>query len=83
MSRIHLEGVNTAMLILTSLFFVAQLVVRVSKRKPFELHALLCYFSYICCYVGMWVMYLKENDPLYRAEGVQRGEIPMYPEVRE
>lgn len=82
MDRTHLEGVNTAMLVLTSLFFVAQLYIRISKRKPYELHAFFCYFSYIC-YVGMWVMYIEENKPLYRAEGVQRGEIPMYPEIRE
>lgn len=82
MSRSQLEGTNTAMLALTSLFVVVRVAVRVTKRKPFELHDFFCYASYIC-YVAMWIMYFKENDPLYRAEGVQRGEIPPYPEIRE
>ncbi|KAF2704598.1 hypothetical protein K504DRAFT_507071 [Pleomassaria siparia CBS 279.74] len=77
MSRSSLERVNTAMLVLTSLFFVARVLVRVTKRKPFELHDILCYSSYIC-YVAMWVMYWKEIDPLYKLQAVQRGEAPPY-----
>ncbi|KAF1843358.1 uncharacterized protein K460DRAFT_143935 [Cucurbitaria berberidis CBS 394.84] len=80
MSRSHLERVNTAMLSLTSLFFVSRIIVRVTKRKPFELHDFFCCFSYIC-YVAMCVMYFKENGPLYRAESVQRGETAPYPEI--
>ncbi|KAF2004706.1 hypothetical protein P154DRAFT_519182 [Amniculicola lignicola CBS 123094] len=80
MSRGHLEGVNTAMLVLTSLIFVARVVARFTHRMPFELHDFFCWFSYVC-YVAMVVMFFKENSPLYRAEAVQRGEIPIYPEL--
>ncbi|KAF2131846.1 hypothetical protein P153DRAFT_373712 [Dothidotthia symphoricarpi CBS 119687] len=79
MSRGQLEGVNTVMLALTSLVFVARVLIRVTKRN-FEMHDFFCYLSYIC-YLAMWVMYLKENGPLYRAEGMQRGEIPPYPDI--
>jgi hypothetical protein len=80
MNRRRLEGTNTALLVLTSVFFVSRVVVRLARRKRFELHDLFCWLSYIC-YVCMWVMYRYENDPLYRAEGVQRGEIPPYPNI--
>ncbi|KAH6865672.1 hypothetical protein BKA58DRAFT_461582 [Alternaria rosae] len=80
MSRRELEGISIAMLTLTSLVFVARIVTRVSKRRTFELQDFFCYLSYIC-YVAMLVMFFKENDPLYRAERVQRGEAPLYPEL--
>ncbi|KAF2114826.1 hypothetical protein BDV96DRAFT_494291 [Lophiotrema nucula] len=80
MNRRRLEGVNTAMLVVTAVFFAARVVVRLVKRKPFELHDVFCYSSFLC-YVGMCVMYYKENDPLYRVEGVQRGEIPPYSDI--
>jgi hypothetical protein len=82
MNRRRLEGTNTALLVLTSVVFVSRVVVRLARRKRFELHDLFCWLSYIC-YVCMWVMYRYENDPLYRAEGVQRGEIAPYPKISE
>ncbi|KAI4925521.1 hypothetical protein J4E85_007400 [Alternaria conjuncta] len=78
MSRRELEGINTAMLTLTSLVFVARIVIRLSKRRTFELQDFFCCLSYLF-YVAMLVMFFKENDPLYRAERVQRGEAPLYP----
>lgn len=82
MARSHLDGVNIAMLALTSLLFVCRIVVRINQRKPYELHDFFCQSSFVC-YIAMWVMYFRENDPLYRAEGVQRGEIAPYPEIRK
>ncbi|KAI4924299.1 uncharacterized protein J4E92_007380 [Alternaria infectoria] len=78
MSRRELEGINTAMLTLTSLVFVARIAIRLSKRRTFELQDFFCCLSYLF-YVAMLVMFFKENDPLYRAERVQRGEAPLYP----
>ncbi|KAJ4985185.1 hypothetical protein SVAN01_09321 [Stagonosporopsis vannaccii] len=80
MPRAQLEGVNTAMLVVTSIFFMTRLAVRAYQRKPYELHEFFCHAAFVC-YVAMWVMYYKENDPLYRAEGVQRGEMAPYPEI--
>lgn len=80
MPRAQLEGVNIAMMALTCLVFLARLAVRIAQHKAYELHDLFCHFAFIC-YIVMWVMYFHENDPLYRAEGVQRGEIPPYPEI--
>ncbi|KAI4950053.1 hypothetical protein J4E91_004709 [Alternaria rosae] len=80
MGRRELEGISTAMLTLTSLVFVARIVTRVSKRRTFEQQDFFCCLSYVC-YVAMLVMFFKENDPLYRAERVQRGEAPLYPEL--
>ena len=82
MNRRLLEGTNIAMLVVTSVVFVARVAVRLVRRKHFELHDIFCNSSYVL-YVCMWVMYHYENDPLYRAEGVQRGEIPPYPEISE
>lgn len=82
MARSQLEAINIGMLVLTCVVFVTRLVVRVFQRKPYELHDFFCHSAFVC-YIAMWVMYFKENDPLYRAEGVQRGEIPPYPEICE
>jgi len=81
MSRRELEGINIAMLSLTSLVFVARIAIRLCKRRTFELQDFFCCLSYIF-YVAMLVMFFKENDPLYRAERVQRGEAPLYPGLR-
>jgi hypothetical protein len=80
MNRRRLESTTIAMLVLTSSVFLARVVVRISKKKGFELHDFLCIMAYVC-YVCMWVMYHYENDPLYRAESAQRGETPFYPEI--
>lgn len=81
MPRAQLEGMNIAMMALTLIFFIARVAVRASQRKPCELHDFFCHSAF-ACYLAMWVMYFKENDPLYRAEGVQRGEMAPYPEIR-
>jgi len=81
MSRRELEGINIAMLTLTSLVFIARIAIRLSKRRTFELQDFFCCLSYLF-YVAMLVMFFKENDPLYRAERVQRGEAPLYPGLR-
>jgi hypothetical protein len=78
----QLERVHAAMLALTSLVFVARIAVRLFKRKLFELQDFFIALSYVC-YVAMVVMYFEELDPLYRAEGVQRGEIPPYASICE
>lgn len=80
MPRGHLEGINIAMLTLTAVIFIARIAIRITQRKPYELHDFFCHAAFVC-YVAMWVMYWQENDPLWRAEGVQRGEIPVYPEI--
>ena len=82
MARSQLEAINIGMLVLTCVVFVTRLVVRVFQRKPYELHDFFCHSAFVC-YIAMWVMYFKENDPLYRTEGVQRGEIPPYPGICE
>jgi hypothetical protein len=82
MPRGQLEGVNIAMLIVTAVVFIARIAVRINQRKPYQLHDFLCHAAFVC-YVAMWIMYWQENDPLWRAEGVQRGEIPVYPEIRK
>lgn len=80
MPRVQLEGTNTAMLVLTSVVFLTRVVIRIFKRKPYEVHDLFCHMAFVS-YIVMWVMYFFENDPLYRVEGVQRSEIPPYPEI--
>jgi len=82
MSRRHLEGVNTAMLVLASLAYIARLLVRYCKRKPFESHGFFCGAAFVC-FVAMYVMYIRENNPLYRAERVQRGDVPAYAGIRK
>ena len=82
MSRNHLESVNATMLALTSAVFLARVATRIYKQKKFELQDFFCCLSYIC-YIAMVVMYFYENEPLYRAEGVQRGEIKPYPDLRK
>lgn len=80
MPRAQLESVNIAMLALTSVIFCTRIVVRAVQRKTYELHDLLCHSAFVC-YIAMWIMYFFENDPLYRVEGVQRGETPPYPNI--
>ncbi|KAF3006903.1 hypothetical protein E8E13_011153 [Curvularia kusanoi] len=80
MPRLQLEGTNTAMLVMTSVIFLIRVVVRLFQRKPYELHDLFCHMAFVS-YIVMWVMYYFENDPLYRAEAAQRGEMPPYPEI--
>jgi hypothetical protein len=82
MDRHRLESTNIAMFALTSAVFVARVIVRIFKRKQFEWHDFLCVMAYVC-YMCMWVMYHYENDPLYRAESAQRGEIPFYVGISE
>ncbi|EUC49163.1 hypothetical protein COCMIDRAFT_33424 [Bipolaris oryzae ATCC 44560] len=77
LSRSRLDGVNIAMLTLTSLIFAIRFILRIIAKKARELQDLLSYMAYVC-YVLMIVMYMEENDPLYRAESVLRGERPMY-----
>jgi hypothetical protein len=81
MSRRELEVINNSMLSLTSVVFVARVITRLCKRKSFELQDFFCCLSYLC-YMAMLVMFFRENDPLYRAERVQRGESPLYPQLR-
>ena len=77
MSRKHLVGAQVAMLVLTSLVFVARMAVRVARRKTLELQDFFSVLAYIC-YIAMVVMNFMELDPLYRTEGVLRGEINPY-----
>ncbi|KAI0579415.1 hypothetical protein TUN199_02070 [Pyrenophora tritici-repentis] len=80
MGRGHLDRVNSFMLALTSIVFLARVATRITKHKKFELQDFFCCLSYVC-YVAMVVMYFNENGPLYRAESVQRGEIAPYPDI--
>jgi hypothetical protein len=82
MARGQLEHVHIAMLSLTLLVFVARIVVRMIKSKPFELQDSFISFSYIC-YIAMVAMYFKELDPRYSAEGVHRGDFAPYPSICE
>ncbi|EMD68285.1 hypothetical protein COCSADRAFT_349727 [Bipolaris sorokiniana ND90Pr] len=76
LSRCCLDGINIAMLTLTFLVFAIRFILRVMGKKAGEAQDILSYIAYVC-YVLMVVMYL-ENDPLYRAESVLRGERPAY-----
>ena len=78
----RLEGANAAMLVLTSVVFLTRVVIRISQRKPYELHDLFCHLAFVS-YVVMWILYFLENDPYYRMERVQRGVIPPYPGIRK
>lgn len=80
MPRAQLDALNIAMMVLTTIVLLARVAVRITQRKPYEQHDLYCHLAFVC-YIIMWVMYFEENDPLYRAEGVARGEIPLYPEI--
>ncbi|EUC36763.1 hypothetical protein COCCADRAFT_87412 [Bipolaris zeicola 26-R-13] len=77
LSRSRLDGVNIAMLTLASFIFATRTVLRIVGKKAAEAQDILSYMAYVC-YVLMVVMYLQENDPLYRAESVLRGERPAY-----
>ncbi|XP_014557139.1 hypothetical protein COCVIDRAFT_26150 [Bipolaris victoriae FI3] len=66
-SRSRLDGVNIAMLTLASFIFATRTVLRIGGKKATEAQDILSYMAYVC-YVLMVVMYLQENDPLYRAE---------------
>ncbi|KAF5853290.1 hypothetical protein GGP41_001829 [Bipolaris sorokiniana] len=81
LSRCCLDGINIAMLTLTFLVFAIRFILRVMGKKAGEAQDILSYIAYVC-YVLMVVMYL-ENDPLYRAESVLRGERPAYQGLRE
>jgi hypothetical protein len=82
LSRSRLDGINIAMLALTSFIFAACTILRIIGKKAREAQDILSYTAYVC-YVLMVVMYLQENDPLYRAEGVMRGEKPAYQGICE
>lgn len=74
MPKNQLEGINIAMLALTTIIFIARIALRVAQRKPYESHDFLYHLASIC-YSAMWVTFLQENEPLWRVEGVQRGEV--------
>ena len=76
----QLEGVNVAMLVVTSVVFITGTADKFAQRKPCEVHDILRRLAFIS-YAVMWAMLFLENDPLYRVESVQRGEIPLYPEM--
>jgi hypothetical protein len=78
--RAQLDGVNIAMLAVTSVVFITGTAIKFAQRKPCELHDIFRRLAFTC-YVVMWAMCFLENDPLYRVESVQRGETPMYPEM--
>lgn len=78
--RAQLNGVDIAMLGVTSVVFITGTVVKFAQRKPCELHDIFRRLAFTS-YVVMWTMCFLENDPLYRVESVQRGETPMYPEM--
>jgi uncharacterized membrane protein len=78
--RAQLDGVNIAMLAVTSVVFITATVVKFAQRKPCELHDIFRRLAFTS-YVVMWTMCSLENDPLYRVESVQRGETPIYPEM--
>jgi hypothetical protein len=52
-TRNELIQTNVAMLVLTSLFVLTRVAVRVSKRKNFELPDFFIYSAYII-YVALW-----------------------------
>ena len=52
MLRGQLEGVNTAMLVLTAVVFIVRIAVRVTQLKPYELHDFFCHAAFVC-YVAM------------------------------
>ncbi|OSS54076.1 hypothetical protein B5807_00083 [Epicoccum nigrum] len=78
--RAQLDGVNIAMLAVTSVVFITATMVKFAQRKPCELHDIFRRLAFTS-YVVMWTMCSLENDPLYRFESVQRGETPIYPEM--
>lgn len=80
MPKTQLECVNTGMMVLTSVVFLTRTVTRFVQRESYELQDFFCSLAFIS-YVVMWVMYWKENDPLYRIASVQKGEIPPYPDL--
>lgn len=61
------------MLVFASLAYFTRLLVRYCKRKSSEEHDFSRAAASVC-FVTMYVMYIKENSQLYRAERVQRGE---------
>jgi hypothetical protein len=60
MSRRRLEGVNKTMLTLASLAYIARLLVRYRKRKPFKPHDFFCGAAFISV-VAIYIMYIKET----------------------
>jgi hypothetical protein len=63
-TRNELIQTNVAMLVLTSLFVLTRVAVRVSKRKNFELPDFFIYFAYIL-YVALWSVNIVQPMETY------------------
>jgi hypothetical protein len=59
-TRNELLQTNVAMMVLTSLFVLTRVAVRVSKRKNFELPDFFIYLAYII-YVALWSVKFAET----------------------